>query len=133
MGKVRVHEFNPQIYPRLLWIAVTKESKIENFDDLSDMDDSYMAVVDNTRNNETDKGGIMIRFSSVDDMTYENIAHESAHAAMEMISYIEGKLDLNNQEFLCYLLGWIAKCCAEVREKELNYGKETDHRAEALL
>lgn len=126
MGKVRVYEFNPQIYPRLLWIAVTTEHEIDDFDKMSEMDDSYKAVVDHAHNNKTDKGGIMIRFSSVEEMTFENITHEAGHAAMEIIRYIEGKIDLDNQEYFCYLSGWIAKCCGEVREKELNHGKETN-------
>lgn len=117
-NKVKVYEFNPEIYPRLLWIAITKENVIEGFDELSKMDDSYNAVVEHAHNNITDRGGIMIRFSSVEEMTFENISHESGHAAMEIIRYIEGKVDLDNQEFFCYLSGWIAKCCGEVLEKE---------------
>lgn len=117
-NKVKVYEFNPQIYPRLLWIAVTTESEIEDFDKLSEMDDSCYAGVDHAHNNKTDKGGVMIRFSSIDSMTIETISHEAGHAAMDIISYIGGKIDLENQEYFCYLSGWIAKCCGEVLENE---------------
>lgn len=116
-SKVKVHEFNPQIYPRLLWIAITTEHKIEDFDKLSEMNDSCYAVVDHAYNSKTDKGGIMIRFSSVEAMTIGVITHEAGHAAMEIINYIGGKIDLDNQEYFFYLSGWIAKCCGEVLEK----------------
>lgn len=120
-SKAKVYMFNPQIYPRLLWISITTESEIDGFDKLSEMDDSYYAVVDNAKYNKDNKGGIMIRFSSLDAMTYENITHESCHAAMEIIRYIEGSVDLDNQEFFCYLAGWVAKCCCEVLELEKKY------------
>lgn len=116
-SEVKVYEFNPQIYPRLLWIAITTKHKIEDFDKLSEMNDSCYAVVDHAYNSKTDKGGIMIRFSSVEAMTIGVITHEAGHAAMEIINYIGGKIDLDNQEYFCYLSGWIAKCCGEVLEK----------------
>lgn len=28
-NKIKVHEFDPQIYPRKLWIVLTTENKIE--------------------------------------------------------------------------------------------------------
>lgn len=113
-NKIKVHEFDPQIYPRKLWIALTTENKIDDFDGISEMDKSCIAVVDHVHNNKTDKGGIMIRFSNTDKITNDIVTHEACHAAMEIIDYIGGKIDLNNQEYFCYLSGWIAKCCNEV-------------------
>jgi hypothetical protein len=45
------------------------------------------------------------------------ITHEAVHVAIEILQYCDIKLDADNSEVLCYLSGWIAKCCGEVAMK----------------
>lgn len=118
--KTKIHEFNIGVYPRMLWISITKHNKFDGFDDLSEIDESCSAVVDNAYDRENHKGGIFIRFTSKKIMTTDVITHESCHAAMEIIDYIGGKIDLQNQEYFCYLVGYIAKCCQQVKDNKFD-------------
>lgn len=115
MRKVKIHEFDLGIYPRKIWIAITTNNKFDGFSELSKMDESCMAVVEDAHDDENNKGGLFIRFSSRKDMTTATIAHESCHAAMRVIDYVGGKVDLGNQEYFCYLVGFIADCCEKVK------------------
>lgn len=118
MSKTTIHEFDPLIYPRKLWIAISTENEFEGFDSLSEMDDTFFAVTENAHNNVTDKGGIFIRFESRKAMTTDIIAHEAFHAACEIFRYVGGIPDLSNQEPLAYLVGWIAKCIDIVKQNK---------------
>ncbi len=111
----QIHEFDPQIYPRRLWIAIGKDTFSDKFDGISEWDDSASAIVDNAYCKETKKAGIFIRFGSKHDITTENITHEASHAAMEIFDYIGAKVDFANQEPFSYLCGWVAKCIEEVK------------------
>lgn len=50
-------------------------------------------------------GGVLIRFQDLKAMTTETISHESTHAALEIFNYC------------AYLVGWIARCCDEVKNE----------------
>lgn len=113
-----VYEFDPTIYPRKLWIAVTSSSLKYKFENISEFDKSAYAMVDNVYDLAQDKGGVLIRFDSIDAMSVGNIAHESIHAACEILDYVGSFIDTKNQEHLAYLAGWIAKCCENVRDSE---------------
>ena len=63
----QIHEFDPQIYPRLLWVAVGAPYAVikDMFEDVPEMDKNADAQVDHTRRNKPDvKGGILIRFAN---------------------------------------------------------------------
>ena len=112
-----VHEFDPQIYPRKLWIAVSKESFPERFDNVSAWDESSYAITENAYDKINNKGGILIRFESY-DMNMNQISHEATHAAMEIFDFIGAYPDAKNQEPFTYLVGWIASCCEKVLTKK---------------
>lgn len=120
MQKTKIHDFPLAIYPRLIWIAITTENKFEGFSELSAMDDSCSAVVESAHDIENNKGGVFIRFASKKDMTANEIAHESCHAAMEVIDFIGANVDYENQEYFCYLVGYIAKCCEKVKNNKFD-------------
>lgn len=115
----KIYEFDPVIYPRLLWIAVGVPTAVLNdmFEDkLEDMAESSNAEVINARRLKPDvKGGVLIRFRSKRDMTANVTTHEAAHAALEIFDYIGAFVDFQNQEPFCYLVGWIAKCIDKVK------------------
>ena len=116
--KTRVHEFSPEIYPRKLWIAVGTSQFKDRFSGVSEWHDTADAIVDCVHDDERNLGGVLIRFESTDAITFANVTHESNHAAMEIFDYIGAAVDIKNQEPFCYLAGWIAKCCEEVKECE---------------
>lgn len=118
-NQVKIHEFDPQIYPRLLWVAYgcpTDVLKDLFGDDVSDMDKDSNAEVINCRRMKPDvRGGILIRFRNKSDMATDNIAHEAVHAALEIFDYVGARIEYDNQEPFSYLVGWIADCCDKVK------------------
>lgn len=119
----QIHEFDPQIYPRLVWVAVgTPYAVIKDmFEDVPEMSDNVNAQVDYTRRLKPDvKGGVLVRFADRKAMTTEIIAHEAAHIAMGIFDYIEAPVDIRHQEPFAYLCGWIAKCIDEVKRNKIT-------------
>lgn len=115
MRNIKIHEFRLGIYPRTIWIAVTKESDIDGFDELCKIDDTSYASTEEAHDKNSNRCGVFIRFTSKKCMTNEVIAHESCHAAMFVFNYIGAEVDMKGQECFSYLVGFIAKCCDEVR------------------
>lgn len=117
-----IHEFDPQIYPRLLWVTYgcpTAVLKDMFGNEAQDMDKTANAEVINCRRMKPDvRGGVLIRFRNKKEMTMENIAHESAHAALEIFDYVNARISSDNQEPFAYLVGWIADCCNKVKKGE---------------
>lgn len=113
---MRIHQFDPAIYPRKIWIAVGTDS-VPSLE-VGEFDENSNAMVDSAYNKENNLGGFLIRFADLSQMNCKNITHESIHAAMNIFDYCDIIADTKNQEPLCYLAGWIAQCCGEVRESE---------------
>lgn len=114
----KIHEFDPEIYPRKLWVAVGAPQEVieDMFEDVQPMEKNADAQVDCTRRLKPDaKGGVLIRFGNKQAITASNITHESVHAATEIFDYVGAFHDPKNQEPFAYLCGWIAKCIDEVK------------------
>ena len=131
---MNIFEFNPQIYPRRLWMSVgaSTEELQEKFGKeviKEDLDDSYYAETYPIQQKEPLLGGVLIRFQDLKAMTPENMAHEATHAAIEIFDYCDCRIDVENQEPFSYLMGWIVKCCDEVKNNLqkpfLQDGKES--------
>ena len=113
---MKIHEFDPVIYPRKLWVAVSTRYIFQiDFEGVSEWDDTADAIVDCVRDKLRNLGGILVRFESKNAITIANIAHESSHIAMNIFDYIGAKVDLANQETFSYLVGWVADCINQVR------------------
>lgn len=112
---MKIHEFDPVIYPRKLWVAVSTYTFSDRFEGVSEWDDTANAIVDCVRDKLRNLGGILVRFESKNAITIANIAHESSHIAMNIFDYIGAKVDLANQETFSYLVGWVADCINQVR------------------
>lgn len=105
---MKIHEFDPVIYPRKLWVSVSTDTFSDRFEGVSEWDDTADAIVDCFRDKLRNLGGILVRFESKNAITIANIAHESSHIAMNIFDYIGAKVDLANQETFSYLVGWVA-------------------------
>jgi hypothetical protein len=114
-SQIKLHEFNPVIYPRLLWISVSKTQFEDRFEDVSEFPRNAYAVVDCAYDKINRQGGVMIRFANRNVMNANNITHESIHAALAILDYCDVQPSINNQEPLTYLAGWIASCCEKVK------------------
>lgn len=119
----QIHEFDCEIYPRKLWVAVGVPYAVikDMFEDVEPMDESTDAQVTHTRRLKPDiKGGILIRFENRKTLTVANITHEATHAATEIFSYVGAYPDPKNQEPFAYLCGWIAKCIDQVKRNKYD-------------
>lgn len=121
---MKVYQFDPQVYPRKLWVAVgvPTEELNEKFGNIKDMDDYCDAETMPVQQKEPLLGGVLIRFSDLKAMRPDNIAHEATHAALEIFDYVEARIQYDNQEPFAYLVGWVVKCIDEVKNDSMKIG-----------
>ena len=128
MEKQKIYEFDPQIYPRKLWVTVGvpfNELKDE-FEDIDKMPENVDASVDYTRKLKPEvMGGVLVRYLNIDAMTMKIIAHESSHIAIGIFDYIGAPIDIRHQEPFAYLCGWIAKCIETVKQIEIEHEEKS--------
>ena len=123
--KTVIHEFDPCIYPRLLWVV--KGGSLEEFGELGDDEQKGGAVTISAYDNENKKGGFLVWFPKASEMSnLDWIAHESAHVALGIFDYIGSEVTANDSEPFAYLVGWVFKCMDKVRKyKEVKNGCDT--------
>lgn len=129
MDKLQIHQFNPEIYPRKIWVVKGGSLKqiIEMFVqtdgkelDLSDVG-KYDAITCNVMMREKPHSfGELIWYTRISKMNTDTIAHESVHAAMDIFDDVHCDVDVNNQEPFAYLVGWIADCIDQVRKNKFK-------------
>jgi hypothetical protein len=117
------HEFDPVIYPYKLWIIVSDkpDTIIENFLDTEnntpevdrDLTESSDAFTYNVIKKDTRQYGVVIQFNNTKSIDFKNVAHEATHAAKLLFDHISA--DIKPHEPFEYVVGWIAKCCGEVK------------------
>lgn len=106
------------IYPRKIWVAINVPTERLNktLDGIEDMDKCSDATTITTGRTIPDKkGGILIRFNRMEDVTASTVTHESIHAALFVFEYIDAVVNAENQEPFAYLAGWIADCIWQVK------------------
>lgn len=89
MSKVKIHEFDPVIYPFKLWIMVTNNVNDvnNNFTDrkgnLIDKEyfDRQAAITQFVIKKDTEQYGVLISFNNKKCLDINTIAHESYHFA----------------------------------------------------
>ena len=120
-----IHEFDFVIYPIKLWITIdaTKKELEKKFPRSNKWNNhdwgapfNFRGMVYYVRNE--DYSGPLIRLNPQDDsgFSYETVAHESTHAAEYVCDDCYWTHDIKNGEPYAYLVGFIAKCCAEAIE-----------------
>lgn len=125
-----IHEFDPLIYPRKLW--VTYDATPEELNKMFPLGDTignkfkkeegFYGITDNVANSDN-KGGVLVRFENEDAMTSWNIAHEAIHAAGFICKYVGIVADWSNDEAFTYLATWIVKCCEQVKSEVIKHIK----------
>ncbi|WP_052517122.1 hypothetical protein [Bacteroides reticulotermitis] len=113
--KNKIHEFNPVVYPRKLWVVITDSEVFlnDNFETECDIDDfsyKYGAIVFPASLKETNDLGAVVVFPSKKEMTVKNIAHESVHIASVIFNDCNMTMgfDGGKDEHFAYLAGWAA-------------------------
>ena len=81
MKKQKIYEFDPQIYPRKVWVTVGVpfEELKDEFDDLKPMEEDSDAQVDHLRKLKPEvRGGLLVRFENLDTLKkFGNIKHHA--------------------------------------------------------
>ena len=132
--KTVIHEFDPCIYPRLLWVvkggSLEEIRKTLEFDELDeDFQSTGGAVTIAAYDNAKKKGGFLVWFPSPSDMTKNSywMAHEASHVALGIFGYVGAQARAEEFEPFAYLVGWAFKCMEEVRKyKEVKNGSESE-------
>ena len=131
--KTTIHEFDPQIYPRLLWVV--KGGELEDIKDMFDFDlpddEERGAVTIPVRRKVDSRLGYCVWFPKAGDIrNLDWIAHESTHVALCIFNDIGGVISYEGQETFAYLVGWVFGCIDTVRKyKEVKHGSEESQSA----
>ena len=125
--KTIIHEFDPVIYPYMLWIVIAQEPDIieEKFNEYTgdrivfvagdvDRSDAFTMPV---QRKENPRFGVVVFFRSKKSMSFELVSHESSHAAKYLFDHIGA--DIRDHEPFEYVIGWIAGCCEKVKKNKV--------------
>lgn len=133
-NKTIIHEFDPCIYPRLLWVVkggtLEEIRKTLEFGDIGDdFESTGGAITIAAYDNAKKKGGFLVWFPKPSDMTKNNywMAHEAAHVALGIFDYVGAEAKACDSEPFAYLVGWVFKCIDKVRKyKEVKDGYRSE-------
>lgn len=130
-----LQEFNIGLYPRKLWVATSWKEVKDKFT-VHDADykfeehsNSNAVTYPNVERKSSRNYGVLIVFNSwrkdKGSELVNYIAHESLHAANAIFNELGIEYGLTNDEHAAYLVGWIAKCCWKVLQKEIYKENES--------
>ena len=123
-----VREFDIQIYGRKLWVATNWEDVKDKFSShggyaLEKSEKAYATTYPRIMRKATGKYGVLIVFFDCDKLKgskiVEIIAHESLHATNAIFSELDIDYGKVHDEHAAYMVGWVAKCCWKVLQKEI--------------
>ena len=123
-----VREFDVEIYGRTLWIATSWEDVKDKFTtyrgyDFEKSEDAYATTYPYIASKKTGKYGVLVVFYGCSKLCgskiVEHIAHESLHAANAIFNELGVEYSLIHDEHAAYMVGWVAKCCWKVLQKEI--------------
>lgn len=120
-NSIKIYEFDPCVYPRLLWVAkggtlaeISKVLELSGYEE----DESIGAVtLCNVRRRSDENLGALVWFPKASNIkNLDWIAHECTHVAMYMFGETGCIADVENQEPLAYLVGWAFSCVDKARK-----------------
>lgn len=121
-----VYEFDPCVYPRLLWVVkggtldgIKETLNLGDYD--VDEESSGAVTLCNVRRLSDGNLGALIWFPKSSNMNNLSwIAHESTHAALYIFSEVGALVDFENQEPFAYMTGWVFECVDKVRKNNAS-------------
>lgn len=130
-------EFNCEIYPRKLWIATRWEDVKDEFvchnndyKPIEKYEDGNAYTYQYVMHKKSKKYGVLILFVLEGEILgseiVERITHESLHTVNSIFDELNIAYDLVNDEHAAYMVGWVAKCCWKVLQKEI-YKNRTNY------
>lgn len=122
-------EFRNDIYPRKLWVATSWEEVKDKFvchkndEPIEKYEDGNAYTYQCVMHKKSKKYGTLILFILEGNVLGSDIvgriSHESLHAANSIFDEMGIGYDLTNDEHAAYFVGWIARCCWKVLQKEI--------------
>lgn len=136
-----LQEFKNDIYPRRLWIATSWEDVKDKFvchkndeKPIEKYEDGDAYTYQYVMHKKNKKYGTLILFVFEGEILgseiVERIAHESLHAANSIFDELNIAYDLVNDEHAAYVVGWVAKCCWKVLQKEIYKNRTNDEEVQ---
>ena len=122
--KTKVHEFDPVLYPVMLWILIAGDSDYLRSRFLCypsrknlpvEIPKDTDAIVDTVILKRNNKIGILITFRDLEACTTRTIVHEACHVADRIWKRIGEQK--KGSEANAYLVEWIVECAEECIEK----------------
>lgn len=123
-----IREFDIEIYGRKLWVATSWEDVKDKFTsygnyEFKKSENAYATTYPNIVRKATIKYGVLIVFYDCKMLggskIVEHVAHESLHAVNAIFNELGVEYSLINDEHAAYMVGWVAKCCWKVLQKEI--------------
>ena len=136
-----LQEFRSDIYPRTLWVATSWEDVKDKFvchnnDDkpIEKYEGGNAYTYQCVMHKKSKKYGVLILFVLEGEILgseiVEHIAHESLHAVNSIFDELGIEYDLSNDEHAAYLVGYVAKCCWKVLQKEIYKNRTNDEEVQ---
>lgn len=136
-----LQEFGNDIYPRRLWIATSWEDVKDKFvchkndeKPIEKYEDGNAYTYQCVMHKKSKKYGTLILFVFEGEMLgseiVERIAHESLHTVNSIFDELNIAYDLVNDEHAAYMVGWVAKCCWKVLQKEIYKNRTKDEEVQ---
>jgi hypothetical protein len=129
--KLGIYEFDPKIYPRLIWVVkggtIDCLNKIFHLDHLlkEEEEEDFLAMTIPCTKREGKLNGAILWFPSAKGINDGKVvAHESVHAATYIYKTIGGNIEMENHEPYAYLVGYIYDCVDKVRR--IKHGKVSE-------
>lgn len=117
--KFQIHQFEPTIYPRKLWVAkggsfkdIERAFYIEECKEVEDMIKSCKAITFRASIKDGAWLGVVVYLNH--KMSVMDIAHEALHVSSFILSDVGVKGDFCNDEAQAYLVGFSADCINQV-------------------
>lgn len=111
-----------------MWVATSWEDVKDKFTSygaykFEKSEDAYATTYPQIMRKTTGKYGVLIVFYDCDKLKgskiVEHIAHESLHAVNAIFDELGVEYGLTHDEHAAYMVGWVAKCCWNVLQKEI--------------
>lgn len=136
-----LQEFKNDIYPRTLWVATSWEDVKDKFvchkndeKPIEKYEDGDAYTYQYVMHKKNKKYGTLILFILEGEILgseiVERIAHESLHAVNSIFDELNIAYDLVNDEHAAYMVGYIAKCCWKVLQKEIYKNRTNDEEVQ---
>lgn len=134
MGNTKVYEFDPQVYPFRLWVAVKipfeeldkfycylSNSEVKEFSEKDIWKHSRSrATCWPVVRKDDNRIGILCSIWRTRGMTVGDITHESLHITDFLCGYLGVKAEgFDDGEPRAYFAGWVANCIDQVRRGKI--------------